>query len=89
MSYTIEWKSSARKDLRRIDPPVRRRILDAVTNLGDDPRPVGSVTLTGSPGWRRIRVGSYRVIYELQDDLLVILVLHVGGRGGVYQHLSR
>jgi mRNA interferase RelE/StbE len=67
---------------------VRRHVLDAVGKLADDPRPVGSMSLAGSPGWRRIRVGAYRIVYEINDDALVVLVLHVDGRGGVYRHLD-
>jgi mRNA interferase RelE/StbE len=47
----------------------------------------GSITLTGSPGWRRIRIGSYRVIYDINDRALVVLVLRAGGRGDVYRAL--
>ncbi len=88
MSYAIEWRPSARKQVRRLDVSARRRVLEAIGNLSKQPRPVGSVTLTGSPGWLRIRVGSYRVVYEVQDDILVVLVLRVGSRGGIYQHLD-
>ena len=88
MSYAIEWKPSARKELRGIDVSARRRILATVDELAKDPRPAGSVTLTGSPGWRRIRVSGYRVVYEVRDEALVVLVLRVGPRGGVYQHLT-
>lgn len=88
MSYAIEWRPSARKQVRRLDVPARRRVLEAIDNLSHEPRPVGSVTLTGSPGWCRIRIGSYRVVYEVQDDVLVVLVLRVGSRGDVYQHLD-
>lgn len=88
MSYTIEWKSSARKELRKLDPPVRRRVIEAVTELGDEPRPASSVTLIGSPGWRRIRIGNYRVVYEVRDDSLVVLILRVGSRGSIYRRLS-
>ena len=88
MSYAIEWRPSARKQVRRLDVPARRRVLEAIENLRREPRPVGSVILAGSPGWRRIRIGSYRVVYEVQDDILVVLVLRVGSRGDVYQHLD-
>ncbi|MGH9068889.1 MAG: type II toxin-antitoxin system RelE family toxin [Acidimicrobiales bacterium] len=88
MSYAIEWRPSARKQVRRLDVPTRRRVLAAISTLSEEPRPVGSVTLTGSPGWRRIRIGSHRVVYEVQDDSLVVLVLRVGSRGGIYQHLD-
>lgn len=88
MSYTIEWKPSARKEIRKLDPTVRRRVIGAVTALGIEPRPSGSVTLTASPGWRRIRIGGYRVIYDIRDDALVVLVLRVGSRGSVYRRLD-
>ncbi|MGH9115840.1 MAG: type II toxin-antitoxin system RelE family toxin [Acidimicrobiales bacterium] len=88
MSYAIEWRPSARKQIRRLDVSVRRRVLEAIDNLSQEPRPVGSVILTGSPGWRRIRIGGYRVVYEVQDDILVVLVLRVGSRGGFYRHLD-
>jgi mRNA interferase RelE/StbE len=87
VSYTIEWRPSARKEVRRLDPSVRRRVITAIEALADDPRPPGSVTLTGSPGWRRIRIGSYRVIYDINDRALVVLVLRVGSRGSVYRAL--
>lgn len=63
-------------------------MLEAIDNLSQEPWPVGSVALTGSPGWRRIRIGSYRVVYEVDDHILVVLVLRVGSRGGIYQHLD-
>lgn len=88
MSYTIEWKPTARKEIRKLDPSVRRRVIQAVTALGEDPRPAGSVNLTGAPGWRRIRSGGYRVIYEVRAEVLVVLVLRVGSRGRVYQRLN-
>lgn len=88
MSYTIEWKPSARKEIRKFDPTVRRRIIEAITALGAEPRPPGSETLTGSPGWRRIRIGSYRVSYDVRDDTLVVLVIRVGSRGGIYRRLG-
>ncbi len=87
MSYAIEWRPSARKEVRGLDPPVRRRVITAIEALADDPRPPGSITLTGSPGWRRIRIGGYRVIYDVNDRALVVLVLRVGSRGDIYRAL--
>lgn len=87
MTYGIEWRPSARKEVRRLDPPVRRRVIDAIEALAHDPRPAGSVTLAGSPGWRRIRIGGYRVVYDVNDRALVVLVLRVGSRGEVYRAL--
>lgn len=88
MSYAIEWKPSARKEARKLDVPVRRRVLAAVSDLAKDPRPPGAIPLAGAPGWYRIRIGSYRVIYEISDEALVVLMLRVGSRGGIYRHLG-
>lgn len=88
MSYAIEWKASARKELRSIDVSAPRRMLSTVDRLGPHPRPTGSVTLTGSPGWRRIRIGGYRVVCEVRDESLVVLIPRVGTRGGAYQHFT-
>ena len=88
MSYAIEWRPSAQKQVRKLDVSARRRVLEAISALSQQPRPVGSVTLTGSPGWRRVRIGVYRVVYEVQDNVLVVLVLRVGSRGDFYQHLG-
>ncbi|MGH9046655.1 MAG: type II toxin-antitoxin system RelE family toxin [Acidimicrobiales bacterium] len=87
MSYAIEWRPSARKQIRRLDAAARRRVLGAIGDLSQDPRPAGSVSSAGSPGWRRIRVGGYRVVYDVRDDTLIVLVLRVGSRGDVYQRL--
>ncbi len=67
---------------------MRRRVIEAVTELSDEPRSPGSLALTGSPGWRRIRIGSYRVVYDIHDESLIVLVVRVGSRGSVYRHLS-
>ncbi len=88
MSYEIEWKPTARKEIRKLDPTNRRRVLEAVTALAADPRPPASVNLAGAPRWLRIRVGGYRVSYEVRDEILVVLVLRVGSRGGVYRRLN-
>lgn len=87
MSYVIEWKRSASKALRQLDKPIRRRIIAAVEDLQAEPQPKGSISLVGTPDWRRIRVGDYRIVYEVQDDRLVILVLRVGHRSDVYRNL--
>ncbi len=65
-------------------PPDRDRIIDSIRGLAHDPRPQGVKKLTGRAGWR-IRVGNYRVIYEIHDDRLLILVVSVGHRQDVYR----
>jgi len=85
--YKIEWRPAASRDLRRLDSPIRRRILDAIEALAANPRPTSATALGSGEGWWRLRVGDYRVIYEPQDDRLVILIIRVGHRREVYRGL--
>lgn len=88
MSYEIEWSAPALRELRKLDKPVARRIVTAVTKLGLDPRPPGVKALTGQlPGTMRLRVGNYRVVYVVQDDLIIITVVRVAHRREVYRDL--
>jgi mRNA interferase RelE/StbE len=73
-SYQIEFTRSATKDLRKIDRSRIPQILERIESLGDEPRPPGCKKLTGSERTYRIRVGDYRVIYEVEDDDLVLIV---------------
>lgn len=84
MSYALEILRLAQKQLAWIDAPQRSRIIDAIHSLSQTPRPVGSKKLSGRPAWR-IRVGDYRVIYEIHDGRLLILVVEVGHRRDVYR----
>ncbi|MFZ0791678.1 MAG: type II toxin-antitoxin system RelE/ParE family toxin [Chromatiaceae bacterium] len=84
-SYRIEWKDSARKELKQIEPEAIRRILTAVESLGVDPRPDGCRKLAGASRTYRIRVGSYRVVYTIEDDRLIVEIVRVGHRSAVYR----
>jgi mRNA interferase RelE/StbE len=85
-TYPVEFERAAARALKRLDESVRRRVLAA---LADDPRPAGAEMLSGSESLFRIRVGDYRVIYAIEDDRLVVLVLHAGHRPEVYRKLAR
>jgi mRNA interferase RelE/StbE len=76
--YRVELRPTAVRALRKLDPPVARRIQGAITLLAQDPRPPAAKPLTGRPGRWRIRVGDYRVIYTIDDGVLVVLVLSLG-----------
>ncbi len=84
MIYRIEILRSAGKELQRIHPDDRVRIIAALQNLATDPRPPGSKKLTNRPAWR-IRIGAYRVIYEIHDQKLMILVVAAGKRSEIYR----
>lgn len=85
MSYRIELAPSAVRQLRKLDAGARRRIQAAVELLAEVPRPPGAKKLVGGDGEWRIRTGDYRIIYEIRDDVLVILVLAVGHRREIYR----
>lgn len=85
MSYAISYVPSAAKAIRKLDKSVARRLLEAIDDLATDPRPPGFIQLAGGRGEFRIRVGDYRVVYDVQDGELIILVLRVGHRREVYR----
>ena len=84
MTYGIEILRSAQKQLARIDRHDHQRIFDAIRALADNPRPPGCKKLSGRPAWR-IRIGPYRVIYEVHDDRLIVLVVAIGDRKEIYR----
>ena len=87
-SYRIEFARSAEKDLRKIAKKEIPRILRAVEALADEPRPSGAKKLTGSERTYRIRTGGYRVVYEVEDGILVVLVVRIASRGDAYRKKS-
>lgn len=88
MSYEIEWSAPALRELRKLDKPLARRVLTAVTKLGGDPRPPGVRALTGRPqGTMRLRIAEYRVVYVVQDDLVLVTVVRIAHRREIYRHL--
>ena len=84
MAYRIEITRAAVRDLKRLPRQAVHRIDRAILALGDDPRPAGAVKLRGSDITWRIRVGDYRVIYEIHDRKIVIVVVRIRHRRDVY-----
>jgi mRNA interferase RelE/StbE len=84
-SLRVEFAKSATKDLRGIDRKWIPRIVAEITDLADDPRPAGCKKLVGSDHTYRIRIGDYRVIYEILDDVLVVLIVRIRHRRDVYR----
>ena len=83
--YTVVFERKYTKDLRYIHPSYRKAIAQAALSLGENPRPEGYIKLKGSDHLFRIRVGPYRIIYTIQDDKLIVLVLEIGDRKEVYK----
>ncbi|WP_300385479.1 type II toxin-antitoxin system RelE/ParE family toxin [Nocardioides sp.] len=85
MTYRIELSPAAARQLRKLDAPARRRIQAVVELLAQEPRPAGAKKLVGGDGEWRVRTGDYRVIYEVRDGVLLVLVLAVGHRRDIYR----
>ena len=84
-SYKIEWKQSAKKELKKLDKQIIPRILQAIENLADNPYSSGSKKLIGSNSVYRIRVGDYRIVYNIQSSVLTIEIIKVGHRREIYR----
>jgi mRNA interferase RelE/StbE len=84
-SYRIQWKRSAKKELKKLDKQIIPRILQAIENLAEDPWQLESKKLVGSDTIYRIRVGDYRVIYSIESSVLTIEIIKVGHRKEVYR----
>lgn len=80
MTFSIRIKGSAARELGRVARPERLRIVAAIDRLAENPF-LGDALKGELRGLRRIRVGSYRVLYEIRDDALVVLVVRVSHRG--------
>ena len=84
MSYQVKLLRRAQKALARLPRQDYRRVRDAIGALAEEPRPAGCRKLAGREGWR-IRVGQYRVIYEIEDVVRVVTVLDIGHRRNIYR----
>lgn len=85
MPYIIEVDKQAKKFLRTLNSATLYRRLDqAILSLAENPRPPGCVKLQGQP-YHRIRVGDYRIVYQIKDDVLIVLVVSIGHRREIYR----
>lgn len=83
--YTLLIKRSAERDLRRLPRVIFERVNDRILALGDDPRPPGVRKLVGAlEGWR-VRVGDYRILYQIDDDAQTVTIVRVRHRREVYR----
>ena len=84
-SYRVELARSAAKDLRGIDQKWIPKIVATIEALESDPRPAGCKKLVGSDHTYRVRIGDYRVVYDIHDATLIILVVRIRHRRDVYR----
>ena len=83
--FRIEYTKGARKDLGRLDQAIKDRIGAAIDALGLEPHPPGSRKMVGSEALYRVRVGNYRVIYEIQNKILTVFIIKIGHRKDIYR----
>ena len=85
MDYAIYILRRAQRELAKLPRGIYERIRDSIRSLAQNPRPPGCIKLKGREGWR-IRVGDYRLIYEIDDRQQIVTVLHIGHRRDVYRN---
>jgi mRNA interferase RelE/StbE len=83
MNYSVLILRRAQKELSELPTETFRRVRDTIRNLSHDPRPRGSLKLSNREGWR-VRVGVFRVIYDIDDREHLVTILHIGHRRDVY-----
>ncbi|HZE83476.1 MAG TPA: type II toxin-antitoxin system RelE/ParE family toxin [Puia sp.] len=81
--YQVVIEKQAQKQLVKISPPDYTKVVAALKELASNPRPHGYKKLKGRPGYR-VRIGDYRIIYSIQDDILTVFILTIGHRREVY-----
>ena len=86
MTFRVEFRPAAARELRKLDRTARDRISKVISLLADEPRPPAAKMLTSddTPRLWRVRTGDYRVIYSIEDDLLLVLVINVRHRREAY-----
>ena len=86
MSYQVVVTPAPEKFLGRLrDESLKRRLTKALRALENDPRPPGCVKLQGGNELYRVRVGDYRIVYQIEDMVLIVLVLEIGHRREIYR----
>ena len=84
MTYRVEYRSPARRQLRRLDAAVQMRIVAVVEKLATDPYPSGCRKLQGRPGYR-LRVGDYRIVYDIHHRVVTVEIIDIGHRKDIYR----
>jgi mRNA interferase RelE/StbE len=88
LSYRIEVKRSAAKVLRKMPKADQKRIAEKIDSLAENPPDPDTTKMKGNNPFHKIRVGDYRIIYEIQEKIFVILIVKIGHRKDVYKRMS-
>jgi len=87
MSYQIQIKRSAQKELEALPKREQRRIIRTLEALSEEPRPPGARKIVGGEDLYRLRVGDYRVVYQIKEEIFTIWVIRIGHKRDIYRHL--
>jgi mRNA interferase RelE/StbE len=87
VGFSVVLKPAAMRDLRKLPADAQRRIAARIDALAGDPRPPGAETLQGASDLYRVRVGDFRILYQVEDDALAVLVVRIGHRREVYRRM--
>ena len=85
--YTIEISNAAKREFRRLPTEIQTRMRTMINTMTDEPRPPGVRKLAYPSGTYRLRIGQYRIVYEVDDSTRLIRIIAVGPRGSVYRGL--
>ncbi len=87
MAYRVVVEDGAARAIRKLDRDVQRLVVARLERLAEDPRPPGSKKLEGAEDLHRVRVGDHRIVYRIEDQVLLVLVVRVAHRSDVYRRL--
>lgn len=85
MAYEVEIAPAAGRTIKKLPKNIQRLIIEKIELLANEPRPVGVVKLSAKDSLYRVRTGDYRIIYQIQDKILLVVITKVGHRRDVYQ----
>lgn len=85
MAYKVEITPAAQRIIKKFPKNIQRKLIEIIELLAEEPRPVGVVKLSTTGKLYRVRTGDYRIIYEIQDQILLIVTTKVGHRRDVYK----
>jgi mRNA interferase RelE/StbE len=88
LRYTIKFKKPAVKALRKLPRSAQKRIAGKINSMEENLPSPETTKMEGNNSFHKVRVGDYRIIYEIQNDVLIILIVKIGNRKDVYRHLS-
>jgi mRNA interferase RelE/StbE len=87
MDWQVQIERKAQKALKKIPDPYKSNIIEAIDSLTNEPRPHNCTKLKGASNLWRVRVSSYRIVYQIHDEKLLVLVIRIGHRSDVYEGL--